>query len=164
MDAMGHVNNAVYFRYMEVVRIDWMTQAGIAPDPAGVGPVIVNAFCNFIVQLEYPGEVVARLYLGDCGRSSFDTYTTLERADRPGVVCAAGGATTVWVDFRARRRCRCPTSRAARSPATDAAAPCAPPRPAPQSPLKPLALTICAQRGPRRAACARCRRGCCRRR
>ena len=103
MDAMGHVNNAVYFRYMEVVRVDWMTHAGIAPDPAGVGPVIVNAFCNFIVQLEYPGEVVAKLYLGDCGRSSFDTYTTLERGDRPGVVCAAGGATTVWVDFPAGR-------------------------------------------------------------
>ena len=39
----------------------------MAPDPAGVGPVIANAFCNFIIQLEYPGEVVGRLYLGDRG-------------------------------------------------------------------------------------------------
>ena len=24
MDAMGHVNNGSYFRYLETVRIDWM--------------------------------------------------------------------------------------------------------------------------------------------
>ena len=103
MDSMGHVNNAVYFRYMESVRIDWMTQSGMSPDPHGVGPVIANAFCNFIVQLEYPGVVVGKLYLGRAGRSSFDMFTTLERADRPGVICAAGGATTVWVDFNAQQ-------------------------------------------------------------
>jgi acyl-CoA thioester hydrolase len=33
------------------------------------------------------------------GRTSFDTFITLERTDEPGVVYANGGATTVWVDF-----------------------------------------------------------------
>ena len=55
MDSMGHVNNAVYFRYMETSRIEWMRYAGMSPDPRGQGPVIVNAFCNFLIQLEYPG-------------------------------------------------------------------------------------------------------------
>jgi hypothetical protein len=68
-------------------------------DPRGEGPVIVNAFCNFIKQLEYPGEVWARHYVANPGRSSFDTYMTLERTDDPGVVYASGGATAVWVDF-----------------------------------------------------------------
>ena len=56
MDAMGHVNNAVYFRYFETVRIDWMRSIGAARGPDGIGPVIVNAFCSFIRQLEYPGR------------------------------------------------------------------------------------------------------------
>ncbi len=99
MDAMGHVNNAMYFRYLEVVRIEWMRSIGAQPDPRGEGPVIVNAFCNFYRQLEYPGEVLARHYVANPGRSSFDTYITLERVDRPGEIYAAGGATTVWVDF-----------------------------------------------------------------
>ncbi|UZD53946.1 acyl-CoA thioesterase [Caldimonas aquatica] len=99
MDAMGHVNNAMYFRYLEVVRIEWMRSLGAQPDPRGEGPVIVNAFCNFYRQLEYPGEVLARHYVANPGRSSFDTYITLERVDRPGEIYAAGGATTVWVDF-----------------------------------------------------------------
>jgi len=101
MDAMGHVNNTVYFRYMEVVRIDWLHTLGGPPDPSGCGPVIVNAFCNFIRQLEYPGAVLARHYVANPGRSSFETYITLERTDTPGLICASGGAKTVWVDFPA---------------------------------------------------------------
>ena len=47
LDAMGHVNNTVYFRYMETARIEWFDAIGVKTDPHGVGPVIVNAFCNF---------------------------------------------------------------------------------------------------------------------
>ena len=39
MDAMGHLNNAVYFRYMETIRIDWMHANGFMPNPKGQGPV-----------------------------------------------------------------------------------------------------------------------------
>lgn len=99
MDAMGHVNNATYFRYLETVRIDWLHGLGGAPDPQGTGPVIVNAFCNFYRQVEYPGTLLARHYVANPGRSSVDTFITLERTDRPGEVFAAGGATLVWVDF-----------------------------------------------------------------
>ena len=99
MDAMGHVNNVSYFRYLETARIEWLNGAGFAPDPTGEGFVIINAFCNFLIQLEYPGEIVAKTYAANLGRSSFDSFTTLERADQPGVVSAAGGATIVWVNF-----------------------------------------------------------------
>jgi acyl-CoA thioester hydrolase len=101
MDAMGHVNNTLYFRYMEIVRIEWLHSRGGAPDPKGDGPVIVNAFCNFIRQFEYPGDVLAKHYVANPGRSSFDTYITLERTDQPGVIHASGGAKTVWVNFPA---------------------------------------------------------------
>ena len=99
MDAMGHVNNTVYFRYMETTRIEWMRSVGCNPDPQGQGPVIVNAFCNFYKQLEYPGDVLVKMFVSDPGRTTFETWCTLERADQPGVVCAAGGATTIWVDM-----------------------------------------------------------------
>ena len=35
MDAMGHVNNTVYFRYLENARIAWMEAIGCHPDPRG---------------------------------------------------------------------------------------------------------------------------------
>lgn len=99
MDAMGHVNNTVYFRYLENARIAWMEAIGCHPDPRGEGLVIVNAFCNFYRQLEFPAEVLLKLYVSDPGRATFDTWGTMERVDRPGEICAAGGGTTIWVDF-----------------------------------------------------------------
>lgn len=99
MDAMGHLNNGTYFRYLETVRIDWMYSIGAVPDAQGEGPVIVNAFCNFYQQLVYPGDVRVKMYASDPGRTTFETWGTMERADQPGVICAAGGATTIWVNF-----------------------------------------------------------------
>jgi acyl-CoA thioester hydrolase len=104
MDAMGHVNNTIYFRYFEIARLDWIYRVGAAADPrAGQGPVIVNAFCNFVRQLEFPGDVLVRHYVTNPGRSSFDTYLTLERTDEPGVLYAEGGAKTVWTDYAAKK-------------------------------------------------------------
>jgi acyl-CoA thioester hydrolase len=99
MDAMGHVNNTLYFRYMEIARLDWFFQMGMPADPRGEGPVIVNAFCNFIRQFEYPGDVLVQTYTGTVGRSSFDTFHEMRRTDQPDTVYANGGATIVWVDF-----------------------------------------------------------------
>jgi len=99
MDAMGHLNNTTYFRYLEIVRVDWLRQFNAEPKPVGEGPVIVNAFCNFYKQLEYPGDVLIKMYASDPGRTTFETWATMEPADNPGVIHAAGGATTIWVDF-----------------------------------------------------------------
>ena len=99
MDAMGHLNNTLYFRYMETIRIEWFRSIRCMVDPTGQGPLIVNAFCNFHRQFEYPGDVLARMYVSDPGRTSFESWCTMERAEQPGVIHASGGATTVWVDF-----------------------------------------------------------------
>jgi acyl-CoA thioester hydrolase len=99
MDAMGHVNNTVYFRYLETARIAWFEAIGCPVNPQGEGALIVNAFCNFHQQLEYPGDIVVKMYASDPGRSSFETWGTIERVDGPGTIHASGGATTVWVDF-----------------------------------------------------------------
>jgi acyl-CoA thioester hydrolase len=98
MDAMGHVNNTIYFRYMETVRLDWLFANGAELHGAAAGPVIVNAFCNFVRQLVYPGDIVVSMYVGSPGRSSFDTFHTISRVDEAGVVYAQGGATVVWTD------------------------------------------------------------------
>lgn len=99
MDVMGHVNNTIYFRYLEIVRLAWFDAIGCPANPQGEGPVIINAFCNFLRQLEYPGDVLAKHYIRNPGRSSLDTYVTLERADAPGEIYASGGSKMVWVDF-----------------------------------------------------------------
>ena len=74
MDAMGHVNNTLYFRYLETARIAWFESIGCNVNPQGEGALIVNAFCNFHKQLEYPGDIVVKMYVSDPGRSSFESW------------------------------------------------------------------------------------------
>jgi acyl-CoA thioester hydrolase len=106
MDAFGHVNNTVYFRYMEQVRISWFEELGfVGRNGNGEGPVIVNASMDFLKQLHYPGDVIGRMTVATPGRSSFDTGFELVRADDPTTVYARGaacGSTT-----QPANRCRC---------------------------------------------------------
>ena len=103
LDAMGHVNNTVYFRYFETLRIDWLRKLRSEPNPAGVGPVMANGFCNFRRQIEFPGEILARHFVAKPGTKSIDTFFTLAMVDTPDVIAADGGATLVWVDFPSQR-------------------------------------------------------------
>ena len=101
MDAMGHVNNTVYFRYLEQARIDWFVELGAPADPAHeCGPVIVNAHCVFLRQLRYPGEIEVSTYVGTIGNSSFETIQEIRRMDQPEVIAASGGAKVVWIDYK----------------------------------------------------------------
>ncbi|MEN9419118.1 MAG: hypothetical protein RI988_2738 [Pseudomonadota bacterium] len=103
MDAMGHVNNTIYLRYFEIVRLDWVYGLGRRVDAgAGEGPVVVNAFVNFLRQLEFPGDIRLRHYVANPGRTSVETYVTIERTDEPGVLYAEGGAKMVWTDYARR--------------------------------------------------------------
>ena len=70
MDALGHVNNAAYFTFMEQARLEWL--AAHWPDlyKQGTGPVIANASCTYRIPLVYPMDVEVRMYLGTPGRSS----------------------------------------------------------------------------------------------
>ncbi len=101
MDALGHINNAMYFRYMEQARVTWIASINNGQvNSDDEGPVIANTFCNFYRPLVFPGDLVARLYVAHPGRTSIDTFVNIERADEPGTVYAAGGATLVWVSMK----------------------------------------------------------------
>ncbi|WP_238551978.1 thioesterase family protein [Herminiimonas sp. CN] len=99
MDALGHVNNTVYFRYLEQARVEWFASIGCDLDPVAEGPVIVNAHCSFIKQLKYPGEIEVLTYVGPPGRSSFETVQEIRRVDATDQIVAHGGAKVVWVHF-----------------------------------------------------------------
>jgi acyl-CoA thioester hydrolase len=96
MDALGHVNNTVYFRFMEQARIEWLERL-VPVNPAGapLPIVIVNASCTFLVPLVYPGEVEVRMLLGDPGRTSVGSFYEIRMNDRS---YAEGAAKIVWLD------------------------------------------------------------------
>ena len=108
MDAMGHVNNTIYFRYMEQARISWFGTLGEQPGPDGVGPIIINAACRFRKELTYPGTVEVRTYAGKPGNSSVPTFIEMRMQDDPGTLYADGSAVIVWIDYPKRKAVRVP--------------------------------------------------------
>jgi acyl-CoA thioester hydrolase len=96
MDALGHVNNTLYFRYMEQARIEWLQRLlpGHIGD-AALPIVIVNASCTFLLPLVYPGEVEVRMLLGDPGRTSVGSFYEIRMN---GEKYAEGAAKIVWLD------------------------------------------------------------------
>jgi acyl-CoA thioester hydrolase len=99
MDAMGHANNTLYFRYMEELRISWFVHCGFVPDPTSVGPVIINASCTFLRQFEYPVDILCRQFIGAIGRSSFETEVDMSPLNEVDNIYARGAAKCVWTNF-----------------------------------------------------------------
>ncbi len=98
MDAMLHVNNTVYFRYMEQTRISWIDTWGRSGGAdQEEGPVIANASCQFKRPLKYPGSVEIRMFAGKIGRSSLPTFYEIRRSDDAETVYATGDALFVWI-------------------------------------------------------------------
>ena len=96
MDAMGHVNNTVYFRYMEQARISWFEALVPRADAWGeISIVIVNASCNFRRPINYPGTVEVKVFAGAPGGSSVPTFYELLVKDE---LYADGAATVVFLD------------------------------------------------------------------
>jgi acyl-CoA thioester hydrolase len=99
MDAYGHVNNTIYFRYMEQARVEWINSLGYSVAPGRESMLMINGFCNFYQQLSYPGELILKTSIGAIGRSSLDVYTDMFLSAAPETLVAEGGATMVWVDL-----------------------------------------------------------------
>ena len=101
LDALGHVNNATYFTYFEQARVSWfesINATGAVLTGAALGPVLAHAACTFHQPVVYPASLEVRLYGGQVGRSSVETYYELRDAAQSETLYATGNARLVWVD------------------------------------------------------------------
>lgn len=108
MDALGHVNNTLYFRYMEQARLEWVYALAHGNAYAGdSGPLIINASCTFLSPLVYPGDIEVIMTLGDPGRTSVGSYYDIIHDGR---MFAEGAAKIVWIDLASGRPIPLPES------------------------------------------------------
>lgn len=102
MDALGHVNNTVLFRYCESARIAYFEAADFASfaERPTEGPGLVQADLSFKKQLKYPATVRVVARCTRIGNRSFTlTYELQNQAD--GSLVASGSSVAVWVDYAA---------------------------------------------------------------
>jgi acyl-CoA thioester hydrolase len=72
-DAFGHVNNLVYLRWAETVRVEYLALAGVwVPlPPQGVGPILASLHCDYKRPLNFPDTVHVGARVTRIGNSSF---------------------------------------------------------------------------------------------
>ena len=70
-DVYGHVNNAVFYEYIDTAVNAWLIESGALTVPNGdtVG-LVVHSSCDFFASLAFPLPIAAGLRTGRVGRSS----------------------------------------------------------------------------------------------
>jgi len=110
-DLFGHVNNAVYFTYMEEAR--WAYWREISGDTHGLLPLILaRTECDFIRPLAAGERIDIWLGVTRIGRTSFSM--DCEMLDERGQAVARGKAVMVTYDYAAAKPLPVPDSCRAR--------------------------------------------------
>ncbi|QDU27259.1 Long-chain acyl-CoA thioesterase FadM [Anatilimnocola aggregata] len=71
-DALGHVNNTVYFRWCESARVAYLQRLGLAAwlNPTVLGPILAQIECNYKRQLHFPDSVLIGTRITRLGKTS----------------------------------------------------------------------------------------------
>ncbi|MGE0705560.1 MAG: acyl-CoA thioesterase [Vicinamibacterales bacterium] len=100
-DAMGHVNNAVYFTYFEQCRLlFWRALTGeVAPN---VRVIVARTECDYRAPAYFGDPLEITCDVADIGRSSFVLAQSVEHAGS-GTRLAEGRTVLVTYDYKAGR-------------------------------------------------------------
>ena len=102
LDAMNHVNNAVYFTYLEQGRVHYLRDLSlVSSNPADIGFILAEAHCQFRSPLKLGERVTIRVRISDLGRSSFVFHYRMEGCD--GRLVAEARTTQVRYDYQEER-------------------------------------------------------------
>jgi acyl-CoA thioester hydrolase len=109
MDANHHVNNVVYFRYMEHARLHYFREMGFSREQraTGIGPILAWTDCRFRKPLEYPDTVTiaTRISELDVDRFMMDTIIVSHKLK---AIAAEGQQKLVIYDYHNHVKAKLP--------------------------------------------------------
>ncbi len=103
-DAFGHVNNIMYLRWCETVRVEYLKRIGLWQMKAGegVGPILASISCDYRRAVNYPDTVRVGGRVTAVGNSSFK-MEHLVASERFGFVAAEAASTLVVFDYERKK-------------------------------------------------------------
>ena len=104
LDAFGHVNNAVYFTFMEMARVEYFKQIGLLQLGEFPSPffIIAEATCQFKAPIDMATPLIIQVRVSRLGNSSFDMeYRFVDEVS--GAALATGRTVQVTFDYAANR-------------------------------------------------------------
>jgi acyl-CoA thioester hydrolase len=97
-DAFGHLNNVVYFRYMESVRMHYLERIGVQTkhEEDGITVLLASTTCDFLRPVHWPAQLIIHAGCDRIGNTSFSMEYLL--TDQAGVAVARGSSVQVMFD------------------------------------------------------------------
>lgn len=109
MDAFGHVNNVVYFHYLECGRVDYLQRLGWFErlTATGIGPIVHSTQCRFRKPITYPDQLLigSRITHIESDRVTFDHCIVSRHWND---VAAEGQAIVVCYDYTKKEKTSIP--------------------------------------------------------
>jgi acyl-CoA thioester hydrolase len=109
MDAYGHVNNIVYFRYFETARMAYFERLNapsfLSRDP--LGPILASTSCRFRSPLAFPDQVSVGARTARVDDDRFVMFYAVY-SHRLKQVAAEGEGLVVCFDYRENRKAPLP--------------------------------------------------------
>ena len=111
MDAFGHVNNLVYFRYFESARIAYFERIGFMEvlKERGIGPILASTRCRFRKPLTYPDQIHVGAKAVDVTNDRFTMLYAVE-SESLGAIAADGEGLIVAYDYNALAKATLPST------------------------------------------------------
>jgi acyl-CoA thioester hydrolase len=109
MDAYGHVNNTVLFRYFESARVEYLLKCGFVRswEEDRIGAILHSTGCRFRRPLFYPDTAIVGARAIELEEDRF-TMEYVVVAESSGEVAAEGAGVVVSYDYEQRRKCPIP--------------------------------------------------------
>lgn len=100
MDAYGHVNNTVFFRYFESARIEYLGLCGFLDsyESARIGAILHSTSCRFRRPLRHPDEVLVGGRASEVGEDRFTMRYRVVSVEEA-AVAAEGDGVVVSFDY-----------------------------------------------------------------
>lgn len=99
VDALGHVNNAVYFTYFEIARTRYWEAAFGARTLPDINFLVASIQCDFLRPTRYGSSIAVGIRVPTVGRTSFDFE--YEARGEGGIPVARARSTQVLYDHAA---------------------------------------------------------------
>ncbi len=109
MDANRHVNNVIYFRYIEHARLQYFDELGFSAmqQESGIGPILSWTDCRFRKPLSYPDDVSIATRIRDIEADRF-VMESIIVSHALCAVAAEGKQRVVVYDYRNNQKALLP--------------------------------------------------------
>jgi acyl-CoA thioester hydrolase len=113
LDPYNHVNNAMFFTYMEQARVRYLQHLNLVETASDLGIIIAEASCTYKRPIVFGQNIICRIRASNLKNSSFVFEYSLDDADYDRVM-AIGRTVQVCYDYDAGKPVPIPTAWRAR--------------------------------------------------